>query len=91
MGQKQKIMLMRILIDKSIEEEIYRKNYNKDVVVSFEEQEYIVEPPKAKVVNPEKDGEVETETESEPVVEEKVVKPKAKRVLKKKVEVDIEV
>lgn len=90
-GQKQQIMLMRILIDKSIEEEIYRKNYNKDVVVSFEEQEYIVEPAKPKVVHPEKDGEVETETESEPVVEAKVVKPKAKRVTKKKVEVDIEV
>jgi SNF2 family DNA or RNA helicase len=90
-GQKQKIMLMRILIDKSIEEEIYRKNYNKDVVVSFEEQEYIVEPPKTKVVHPEKDGEVETETDSEPVVEVKVEKPKVKRAPKKKAQVDIEV
>lgn len=92
-GQKQKIMLMRILIDKSIEEEIYRKNYNNDVVVSFEEQEYIVEPSKPKVVHPEKDGEVETETDSESVVEAKVVKPKTtKRApAKKKAQVDIEV
>ena len=37
-GQKQKIILIRILIEKSIEEEIYRKNYNKDVIISFEEQ-----------------------------------------------------
>jgi len=92
-GQKQKIMLMRILIDKSIEEEIYRRNYNKDVVVSFEEQEYVVEPSKPKVVHPEKDGEAETETESEPVVEAKVEKPKTtKRApAKKKAQVDIEV
>ncbi len=62
-GQKQKIMLMRILIEKSIEEEIYRKNYNKDVVVSFEEQDFMVEPPKPKIVHPEKDGEVEIDTE----------------------------
>jgi len=42
-GQKQKIILIRILIDNSIEEEIYRKNYNKDVVISFEEQNYLIE------------------------------------------------
>ncbi len=90
-GQKQKIMLMRILIEKSIEEEIYRKNYNKDVVVSFEEQEYMVEPVKPKVVHPEKDGAVEADSEEKPVVEAKVAKPKAKRVTKKKVEVEIDV
>lgn len=82
-GQKQKIMLMRILIDKSIEEEIYRKNYNKDVVVSFEEQDYLVEPLKPKVVHPEKDGEVEAETESESV--EDIKELKKPKVIKKKV------
>jgi SNF2 family DNA or RNA helicase len=41
-GQKNKIMLMRILISNSIEEDIYRKYYNKDVVVSYEEQSYII-------------------------------------------------
>lgn len=40
-GQKQKIILMRVLIEKTIEEEIYRKNYNKDVIVSFDEQDYM--------------------------------------------------
>ena len=94
-GQKQKIMLMRILIDKSIEEEIYRKNYNKDVEISFEEQEYLVEQPKPKIVQLDKNGEVTSDIDSdnkEPVVvEAKVIKPKAKRVTKKKVPVDIEV
>ena len=42
-GQKQKIMLMRILIENSIEEETYRQFYNKDIVVNFEEQNYMVE------------------------------------------------
>jgi SNF2 family DNA or RNA helicase len=40
-GQKQKITLMRVLIEKTIEEDIYRKNYNKDVIVSFDEQDYM--------------------------------------------------
>ena len=76
-GQKQKIMLMRVLIENTIEEEIYRRNYNKDVVVSFEEQDYMVEPAKPKVVVPEKDGELETETESsEDIAAE--IKPKKK-------------
>lgn len=43
-GQKQKVILTRILIENTIEEDIYRNNYNKDVVVSFDEQEFIVEP-----------------------------------------------
>ena len=81
-GQKQKIMLMRILIEKSIEEEIYRRNYNKDVEVSFEEQDYTVEPLKPKVVNPENDGEAETETETSEETkdskETKKAKPKKK-------------
>ena len=36
-GQRQKIMLIRILIENSVEEEIFRKNYNNGVVVSFED------------------------------------------------------
>jgi SNF2 family DNA or RNA helicase len=78
-GQKQQIMLMRILIEKSIEENIYRKNYNKDVVVSFEEQNYMIEP--AKIVNSEKDDEIETGSEITNELKE-VKKP---RVTKKKV------
>jgi SWI/SNF-related matrix-associated actin-dependent regulator of chromatin subfamily A3 len=42
-GQKNKIMLMRILISNSIEEDIYRKYYNKDAIVSYEEQSYIIQ------------------------------------------------
>jgi DNA repair protein RAD5 len=42
-GQKRKIILIRILIDNTIEEEIYRENYDNDVVVSFEEQDYFGE------------------------------------------------
>ncbi len=61
-GQKQQIMLMRILIEKSIEEDIYRKNYNNDVVVSFDEQEYSVPQPKPKIANPDADGEPMTDT-----------------------------
>ena len=34
-GQKQKVILIRILIENSIEETIYRKNYNNDVVISL--------------------------------------------------------
>jgi SNF2 family DNA or RNA helicase len=36
-GQKQQIILMRILIENTIEETIYRKSYNKDIVVDFKE------------------------------------------------------
>ena len=36
-------LLLRILIEISIEEEIYRKNYDKDAIVSFEEQNYMIE------------------------------------------------
>jgi E3 ubiquitin-protein ligase SHPRH len=68
-GQKHKIMLMRILIENSIEENIYRKNYNENVQVSFEEQDYMIEPP-------EKTEKTET---------------KPKRVVKKKVPVEINV
>jgi SNF2 family DNA or RNA helicase len=64
-GQKQQIMLMRILIEKTIEEEVYRKYYNPDVNVSFEEQTYFVEPPKTKIVNADNDGEIEIETTSD--------------------------
>ena len=41
-GQKQQIILSRILIENTIEEEIYRDNYDKEVIVSFEEQEFII-------------------------------------------------
>jgi DNA repair protein RAD5 len=35
-GQKNKIQLIRILIENSIEEDIYRKHYNKDIIISNE-------------------------------------------------------
>jgi SNF2 family DNA or RNA helicase len=41
-GQKQEIILSRILIENTIEEDIYRNYYNKDVIVSFEEQNFII-------------------------------------------------
>ena len=95
-GQKQKIMLMRVLIEKTIEEDIYRKNYNPDVVVSFEEQNYLVEPTKPKIIVPEKDGQIETESDTSVDVLNEVqtesttsVKPKPKK--SKKSPVDIEV
>jgi SNF2 family DNA or RNA helicase len=74
-GQKQIIMLMRVLIEKSIEENIYRRNYNQEVVVSFEEQDFTVVQPKPQIVCPEKDGDVESDTDSTTDVK-KVVKPR---------------
>ena len=37
-GQKNKITVMRILIENSIEEKIYKSIYNKDVVVEFKDE-----------------------------------------------------
>lgn len=42
-GQKNKISVMRILIQDSIEEEIYKKSYNKDVKIEIKGDEYIKE------------------------------------------------
>lgn len=41
-GQKQKIMLIRILIENSIEEDIYRENYNNNVEINYEEKGYFI-------------------------------------------------
>lgn len=71
-GQKQQIMLMRVLIEKTIEEDIYRQHYNQNVTVSFEEQCFLIEPTKPKVANPDHDGDAETESPEKP----KQVKPK---------------
>jgi SNF2 family DNA or RNA helicase len=43
-GQKQQIILSRILIENTIEEDIYRNNYNKDIMISFEEQDFMISP-----------------------------------------------
>jgi SNF2 family DNA or RNA helicase len=43
-GQKQQIILSRILIENTIEEDIYRNNYDKNIIVSFEEQDFMVKP-----------------------------------------------
>lgn len=41
-GQKNKVILIRILIENSIEEEIYKKNYNKDVVINFKDDATLI-------------------------------------------------
>jgi SNF2 family DNA or RNA helicase len=76
-GQKRKIVLMRILISNSIEEDIYRKYYNKDIVVNFEEQSFMIEHSK------------EDDSSSDKLKEEEEEKPKPKirKVVKKKVEI----
>lgn len=43
-GQKQQIILSRILIENTIEEDIYRNYYDKNIVVSFEELDFMVYP-----------------------------------------------
>ena len=80
-GQKQEVMLMRILIEKTIEEEIYRKNYNENVQVSFEETSYMIQPTKPKIANPDNDGELEDESETQQSIEAQI---KPKRVIKNK-------
>jgi SWI/SNF-related matrix-associated actin-dependent regulator of chromatin subfamily A3 len=42
-GQKNKVNVMRILIQNSIEEEIYRKYYNKDIEITFKNEEKLLE------------------------------------------------
>jgi SNF2 family DNA or RNA helicase len=75
-GQKQKVILIRILIEKSIEEEIYRNNYNNNIIVSFEEQNYIIPSQKSDIDNSNKNLNS---------------KPKIKRITKNKRSTDIEV
>lgn len=41
-GQKNKVNVMRILIQDSIEEEIYRKSYNKDVTIDVKNDDKII-------------------------------------------------
>jgi SNF2 family DNA or RNA helicase len=41
-GQKNKVTVIRILIENSIEEEIYKKSYNKDVVINFKDDATII-------------------------------------------------
>jgi DNA repair protein RAD5 len=62
-GQTQKVLVIRILISDSIEETIYRSSYNNDVIVSYEDQEYltlnnnvekVIEKPIEKVVKEKK-------------------------------------
>ena len=93
-GQKKKIMLLRILIENSIEEEIYRKNYNKDAIVSFEENSYMINQTESEIAALEELTKLSelVEVDSE-TIEDKKTKPKAKRVIKKKVkeEVNIEI
>ena len=79
-GQKNKIMLMRILISDSIEEEIYRRYYNKDTIVSYEEQNFIVDKSNNDNINVLDASQTQTEIE---IVEPK----KPKRIIKKKQEI----
>jgi SNF2 family DNA or RNA helicase len=82
-GQKNKIMLMRILISNSIEEEIYRKYYNKDIVVSYEEQSYIVQQQNNTIDKEPEVVEMETSDTIKPVVKRvrKVVKKKQEEIV----------
>ena len=41
-GQKNKITVMRILIENTIEEEIYRKSYDKDIVIEFKNDDKLI-------------------------------------------------
>ena len=41
-GQKNKVTVMRILIEDSIEEEIYKKNYNEDFVINFKNDDTLI-------------------------------------------------
>jgi DNA repair protein RAD5 len=54
-GQKQQVLLTRILIENTIEEEIYRNNYNKDIIVSFEEQNFMINPQSISPIVPDKE------------------------------------
>jgi SWI/SNF-related matrix-associated actin-dependent regulator of chromatin subfamily A3 len=71
-GQKHTIVLMRILIENTIEETIYRNNYNKDIVVEFKEPNYFCD--KKPIL-------IETSKVEEVIAE----KPKVKRIIKKKI------
>jgi DNA repair protein RAD5 len=84
-GQKRKIMLLRILIENSIEEEIYRRNYNKNAIVSFEEQNYMIEQTDTDIEK------VSNEIKEDLNLKNVKVKSKVKRIIKSKVKVDIEV
>jgi hypothetical protein len=66
-------MVIRILIEKTIEEEIYRKYYNKEYVFDYTEQDLTV-----------KANEVKVEELPKEVVEDKPVKV-VKKVIRKKV------
>jgi SNF2 family DNA or RNA helicase len=41
-GQKNKVSVMRILIENSVEEEIYKRSYNKDVVIDFKNDDTLI-------------------------------------------------
>jgi SWI/SNF-related matrix-associated actin-dependent regulator of chromatin subfamily A3 len=80
-GQKNQIMVIRILINDTIEEDIYRKNYNNNVVVSYEEQDYFVK----NVVAEEKDkNDVKEEAAEEAPVEAPIVVKKKRATAVKK-------
>ena len=72
-GQKYQVMVIRILIEKTIEEEIYRKYYNKEYVFDYTEQDLTV-----------KANEVKVEELPKEDVEDKPVKV-VKKVIRKKV------
>ena len=41
-GQKNKVMVIRVLIEKTIEEEIIRASYDKDVQINFKPDDMII-------------------------------------------------
>jgi SNF2 family DNA or RNA helicase len=95
-GQKKKIMLLRVLIENTIEEEIYRKNYNKDAIVSFEEQNYMIEQSEVELAESTDLSELSELAESSELsdletIKVKVTKPKVKRVIKPKVKAEVHI
>ena len=67
-GQKQQVLIMRIIIENCIEEEVYRKYYDANPNINFEEKDYFLYPAQ--------------EVVKKEVTEEKVVKKRAPRKVK---------
>jgi len=49
-GQKQQVFVTRVLIENTIEEDIYRKYYNNDLVVSFENPDFMINKQNKKIL-----------------------------------------
>lgn len=88
-GQKQQVLIMRIIIENCIEEEIYKKYYDPNPIINYEEREYFLYPPKKTTTKKETDTEtsdkVEKPKRTKKAKVEGEVKPVKKRTTKSKV------